>query len=597
MRFPSLAGITDAFLSATRRFPVPMFVAIAGTICWITFMEIENNYDRKNVEWLLKCWMVSVIGIALTISLTSYAETRSWTDWRKWALPGSGLVLMALYYPTINLDNFEAVGVWRYLGVVAVAHLMVAFVPYLNRLAVTDFWSFNAQVLGNLMAGAFYAAILWLGLSGAVLGVNELFELNINPKIYLHLFALLAGIFNTAWFLYHFPKNYEFTNEGGTVFETLCKFILIPISVLYLLILYAYTFKIIIQWSLPVGWVSSLVIGFAAFGIFTWLLNFMLSRRLQSWPFTPYERWFWAILLPMIVLLFVAIGRRISDYGVTKERYIVAHVGFWLLTCAVYFILSKKDNIKFVPISLAGFTLIALYGPLNMFRVSERSQTQVLQTLLEKNGLWVDGKAKPAATPTGFEDYARIFDVMQHVTFKKDLKKDKPEWLTNMPDSLLGDDAWNHASKILSWMKIENMTLASAEGYRAYNVSGQGNYDLAIPSGFVALFDINLRNKEEAEARKGRYFTLDSNGVTLSLRQFESGGKRTLIDTYYLGNLSKEWTAGDSYIDLRPNTTYRLAGRKTDILLVVENATVRFEAKTPRVTSLSSASFSFIFIT
>jgi hypothetical protein len=584
MRFPSLAGITDAFLSASRRFPVPMLIAIAGTICWMTYIEIESNYDRNSLKWLLKCWMVSHLGLALTIALTSFSETRFWSDWRKWALLGGGIAVLGLYYLTINLDYFEVVGIWRYFGLLAIVHLLVAFSPYLNRLSVSDFWSFNARILGNFLAGAFYTMILWAGLSGAVLGVNELFELNIKSKIYMQLFSLLAGIFNTAWFLYHFPKTYEFSKEGGTVFETLCKFILIPISVLYLLILYAYTGKILLQWSLPVGWVSSLVIGFAAFGIFTWLLNYMLSRQLKTWPFYPYKRWFLAILLPMILLLFVAIGRRISDYGVTKERYIVAHVGLWLLSCAVYFILSQKDNIKFVPISLAGFILVALYGPLNMFRVGERSQTHVLEVLLEKNGLWENGLAKPAASMEATEDYARMQDVLQYLTSRKGLGTEKPQWLSNMPDSLWEPDSWNNASNIIQWLKVEDKAISGIN--EAYTVSGSGNNDLTIPDGYTSLFDIELYGRGRRVDQKGKYFELDTNGISLFLRQLEPDGTRTVLDTYYLGSLSKEWTSGKNYLELRPSTTCKVSGRKTDALLLVESATLSIEHKMPRLNYL-----------
>ena len=158
-----------------------------------------------------------------------------------------------------------------------------------------------------------------------------------------------------------------------TAFKNLTKFILIPITAIYFLILYAFSTKILVTWQLPEGWVGKLVLGFSVAGIFTYLLNFMLVKFDDSVVVKGFRRWFFYILLPMVLLLFVAIGRRIGDYGVTEARYVVAISGAWLLLISVYFILSKRDNIKFIPISLAVFSLLTVLGPLSAFKVSERS--------------------------------------------------------------------------------------------------------------------------------------------------------------------------------------------------------------------------------
>jgi hypothetical protein len=84
----------------------------------------------------------------------------------------------------------------------------------------------------------------------------------------------------------------------------------------------------------------------------------------------------------MIVLLFIAIGRRINDYGITTERYMVASLGVWLAAITLYFIVAKKKNIILIPVSLAVMFFFTSFGPWGAFKVSERNQIKRLEKLL-----------------------------------------------------------------------------------------------------------------------------------------------------------------------------------------------------------------------
>ncbi len=92
---------------------------------------------------------------------------------------------------------------------------------------------------------------------------------------------------------------------------------------------------------------------------------------------------FYLILLPLLVILFIAILMRMDDYGITVNRYIVLFLGIWLTTVCVFTLLFKS-SIKFIPTSLALMLQLISFGPWGIFSVSERAQVNRLKNILEK---------------------------------------------------------------------------------------------------------------------------------------------------------------------------------------------------------------------
>jgi hypothetical protein len=431
-------------------------------------------------------------------------------------------------------------------------------------------------LFANLVIGGFYTMVLWVGLSGAILAVDQLFDVDVNYRIYPKLFVLLAGLFNTIYFLFHLPRRFEFDRDDSNVwaFQILVKYILIPITVLYFVILYAYSAKIGLTWSLPKGWVASLVIGFAAVGIFTWLLNFALARAEAGAPHGTFARWTWPVMLPMVLLLFVGVGRRISDYGVTESRFTVAHLGVWLLACGLYFVLSKKDNIKFVPISLAVFVLVALYGPLSMFAVSARSQEAELQRLLEKNGRWANGQAQPGTGTVDAKEAARIEDVLRYFHQRDDFEIERPAWLAAAPDTLFKSVNWVTPSKITSWLNIE-VAPDTANPEIAYGgVNGPSNEgSWTVPADFRTVFQVEIYRSGGPEVRnKERSLRIADDGSALLLYAPSGGSEAVVQDSFPVTETLKAWYDRNPSLQLDSVEAVSLRGQSRQAWVLFRHA-------------------------
>jgi hypothetical protein len=100
----------------------------------------------------------------------------------------------------------------------------------------------------------------------------------------------------------------------------------------------------------------------------------------------------------MLVLLHLAIWRRISEYGITERRYFVLALAVWLTGVVLYLLLSRRKSIRVIPASLCVLALGVSFGPWGAFAVSERSQVGRLTEYLTAQGILVEGKVRRAQT-------------------------------------------------------------------------------------------------------------------------------------------------------------------------------------------------------
>ena len=591
MTLPSPGFILNAFLLVCRRFPAVLIAAAVG-VGALWFM-IEPGSEEH--IWA-PVWMVCLLGLPVLTGLVVFSESRGWGVKTGWALQLLGLAALTGYAFLIDtrVPAFEHVPLQRYLTLLVVAHLFVAVAPYLNARSVRDFWEYNRDIFANFVIGAAFTLILYAGLALAVLAVDQLFDFNFQERIYMRLFFLLAGLFNTTFFLFHFPKTFEFasTDTGyHAIFRNLCKYILIPIVGLYFLILYTYGGKILVNWSLPRGWVSSLVLGFSVAGIFTYLLNFYLSESDDTPWVRGFRKWFWWVLLPLTVLLFVAIGKRIGDYGVTEVRFLVAHLGVWLAATCLYFLISKNDNIKFIPISLMVFGLVFAFGPFNAFEVSKRSQIHLLKNLLEKNGRWKDGRLSSATSEIPKEDVGQILSALGFLENRNALSQ--LAWLPMPVDSFPETEqhSYSDSERIADWAGIRYPEDASDANDLELTVSDEiKQFDV---QGYGLFYVVALRSDDPLSPPSGYFFTISENGQALEWKQV-TAGKPGLVESFDLRPVLQKWFAGrnNRYMTLEPEQTkFDLNGRKGALRVSMTRAGIHREKGELRLGSMDAFLF------
>ncbi len=580
MKLPTPGFLLNALFQVFSRFPGTMVCAILGTLACIALIDHGSGKDTEDMY--ARLWISFQLGIPLMTALVVFAESKNWSWLQVLLIQAIGFVLLAgcWYWIDPKAPDFEWHLLPQFISLLLVAHLAVSVAPFLNQQSVRDFWDYNRQLFANFIVGAAFSSILFVGLALAILATDKLFNLEIRDRVYPKLFVILSGIFNTAYFLYHFPAKYRAeemeTSAYNWVFRNLSKYILIPIVILYFLILYAYATKICLQWSLPKGWVSSLVIGFSVAGIFTYLLNFYLEEEDNSWIVKGFKRWFWWVLMPLTVLLFVAIGTRIHDYGVTEERYLVAQLGVWLAVTSLYFLFSKNGHIKFIPISLGLFALSWAVGPLSAFSVSARSQKGILTAVLSNNGRFEKGKMKPGNKALTAPEQTQLSSVIYYLNQRNGYQDLLPSPI---------DSSWLEPSGLLNWLKIETLgenaihtiNINAFDPNEPMNIRG---FDIALPADLLAA-------EEAAPKGPGQHFCLSKDGTKL-----EWWNKNALLESFSLLPMLQKWsdkeTKGESntYLELSMSErSYTFTGRQGSIQLIVERAQMAIEDSVKRLSS------------
>ena len=86
-------------------------------------------------------------------------------------------------------------------------------------------------------------------------------------------------------------------------------------------------------------------------------------------------------------MMFFAIYLRISEYGLTENRYIVIAGGLWVFLSLIYYIFYREKSNITVPIFLAAIILITGIGPASATSLSLRSQNARFEKLLKENNL------------------------------------------------------------------------------------------------------------------------------------------------------------------------------------------------------------------
>ena len=417
MKLPSIQQVLRESSRTFKRFALSMIAAGTATVAALILVDYEGS-PASSV--LFNVLFASILGFPLLLALVLVAEKRAWGKSLVFGAEAIGVLLLIGYAFTVpsNVLGAPMLHVSRLLLLLLAMSLFVAVAPFAFSGQLNGFWQYNKALLQRIILAALFSGILFVGLAIALAAVDQLFGVDITGKRYGELGLCIVGVFATWFLLAGVPEDLdglETLEEYPGVLKLFGQYILIPLLLVYLVILYAYLAKIAIQWSWPQGWVSGPVFGFAAAGISAYLLLFPIREKTENRWIKGAVRWFWIVMIPPIIVLQLAIWRRVSEYGLTENRYLALGLGVWLAAMVVYFLASRTKNIKVIPASIGVLALLTSFGPWGAFQVSEKSQVGRLEQLLVKNHLLVDGRAQKAAAAIPAADAGQISSIVRYL--------------------------------------------------------------------------------------------------------------------------------------------------------------------------------------
>ena len=394
----SLRRITAGIVSAIANYPlvIIMAVALGAESIWLIHHEETDLFDEA-LPWMLAQGM----GISLFFALHTVSRYRKLSRAVTGGILALGigvLYLIGYHFDYMMSMVFEETMVLEVFGYALASHLLVAFLPFFRKNTLNGFWQYNKSLFLRAFTTILYTGVLFAGLSGAIAAIQELFDVEFTGKIFAYLWFVMAFPVSALIFCAGVPladdiDALESSSDLPSGLRLFVQFVLLPLVVVYLCILYAYMGKIILSWTLPQGWVTILIMAFSVIGMLAMLLVHPFQQLTEHAWIKVITKNYYRSLLPLLVLQYVAIFTRISDYGFTSARWAVVAITAWLTFITVYKVFFKGKNIILIPSTLFIVAILFLIGPLSHKSISVWSQTAKINRLVKTLNL-IDAKGK-----------------------------------------------------------------------------------------------------------------------------------------------------------------------------------------------------------
>lgn len=372
--------------SNLKRFPITLFFTIALT-CYLCYF-VSNHDENKKLNWIIGYYLSVGTLLSLTLHL--------WCEEMKRIIPKIAvqagmhllLILDAIYLYSYSYEkSFTEIGIAHGAGILAIG-LSVFFLSFFKEKNDIPSWNFalssitacvTANVIGCIMSG---------GICFLILSVHKLFDLSIDSTCYLYVVILCNVCLSMFLFLGLLPQKQEKHNTRPlqhSFLNGVIHYLFLPLTGGYLIVLYIYALRILINWELPIGWVSWLVITLMTGCIVIEFGLYPSRMAQQKRTDNLIARWLPLFVLPLLFLMTIGIIRRFNDYGVTINRLYLITLNIWCYFVCITLIIIKAKRISWIPIPFSLVFLLTSVLPVNYASITRQIiQKEVNQTIIHQ---------------------------------------------------------------------------------------------------------------------------------------------------------------------------------------------------------------------
>lgn len=433
---PTSIGVVDMSLKTTfakilssagptlRRFWVPVLLTVAITTIMISLLPDAYN-DRWDQD-LFRLAIALVPGVFGALCAILFWERRSIQGGQGSSeltanLVGLGVSAIISGLAYLGLGEFNHVTIGRHAALTVFLFLGFFVVPHYRNEGSLEMYT--VRLFSHGVVSALFSAVMFLGLTAITFTISSLFSLNLSERIYMRIWMVMTGVLAPFLFMAGIPRG-TVPNEPDDypkVLRNLVLFVLTPLLTAYTAILYVYFAKILITRQWPVGLVAHLVLWYSIFSTALLLFVWPLSSN-NGWA-DGFSKYFIKAVIPLLLMMFAAIGIRINYYGITENRYYVLVLGLWVLGMMAYLNLKKPRRSIVLPTTLAIVVALSVVGPWSSFAVSKYSQNRRLEGLLNKYGMLLDGAVVPSKAEVPVEDQREMAEVLFYFNRNHDLSE------------------------------------------------------------------------------------------------------------------------------------------------------------------------------
>lgn len=495
MKKISLKDLRKSLITLPTRFPEAMcFLAllVIWTVmdAWEVIDFVEKRWDRHEDGWIHVTDIQHgtiiyylTIGFLLSTVLRVWGEeVRNRRNFLTASIAAHALLLLdAIYLWNLSGGGFDTELFVAHAALCTSLIIGGAFLPFFREQNDVASW--------NLAVRMFFYAILCYFSCSIVVGASSLLLFSLDMLFGIEVseswhgtisVLLLVGTAPSLW-LSRIPQGEAKFNREAISFKFLVgliRYLFLPIVAIYLVVLYIYGLKILLAMELPKGGVCYLihVLMMGCLGI-----EILLYPQIQAGA-KPFEkklvRWLPVAILPLLVLMTVAIGRRIHDYGITVNRLYTITLNLWYYGVCIGLWLTHCRRINWISLSFAALFLLTSALPVNFCTIS---RTAVLHRIDEFFAVHTE-----ASLPLQEEGYD---------AFMKSLPSDVAETLR---------DDLNYVVSLYDRESVSQYVDKEVSLYKSYKVEDKereesislhfkGDDKVAIPDGYTSFVGLDIR--------------------------------------------------------------------------------------------------------
>ena len=390
--------------NAVSAHPIEIFLISAFAI-GIWFMELEPRQGNDHLAyWVFEPMLFIFVYLSRPYSWYRFS----------WIVP---LVALAIIGMTNDSAEFYLTSP-KFWGASFIALLVLLGFPFEKNNQGFTYRNFT-----NLFHIGLATAV-WLlvfGLVAAILfTITTLFNVEFSNSFYNHFYTSLGIFTQPLFFLVFQQRQAKSEMTLNRIFEILVNFVLAPALMIFTVLLYAYVVQIIFEGVLPKGMLANITLPYLLGGLGVYALRSICAKARWKTFFKYYP---YLAIVP-IVLLWLAIDRRISAYAWTEQRIYLVALATAITIAYAILIVPKARQYRLI----SGVVMVAIFAMTWIVKPQEiayQSQTVRFEQLLKKLNL-SDGSGK-------------IRDDVDFV-----------ERLENMPKSDLKD--WDELDKVSDYL-------------------------------------------------------------------------------------------------------------------------------------------------
>lgn len=327
-----------------------------------------------------------------------------------------------------------------------------------------------------------------------------------SHKLYLIILLFIWCVVFSNAFLAHIPRK-NVPVVKSKIFRIIILFALLPLYTLLIAILLLYLAKIVITRNMPVGEINWYASFASLFFIFILLSVKQYTEKVAGF-FVKFGGYF---LLPILLMQGIAVFERVNAYGLTTPRT----VSLVLMIISMLFIVGAiviPKHLNKIALASGILVLIVTVTPFNVIDIPIASQTNILKTTLEANGMIENGTVVPNAD-ISIEDKEKIIGAYDYLRYDAE----------SIPDFI--PDGYMSLQDIFgfgySYEDESNIVYCSFASKGEVSISG---YDemIAVTSGF----NINID-------RNGKSYDIDLKEIAMQLYN-QYGSEKKDLDVYVI---------------------------------------------------------------